>query len=298
MIYWIVFIVVVLLMCIVEWMRELRTFKITHYYVTSEKLNGLKKERKIVFLSDLHSYNYGENNDKLIRAIKAEKPDYILVSGDMIVGKPGETTEIAENVMKQLSQICDVFHANGNHEQRIKEDVEIYGDLYLNYESALKDAGVKCLSNEDAVMEWDGIAIRVLGLELPLCKYKKFVRHVVKCEDIDNFLGTSEDDKYQIMIAHNPTHMDTYLKWGADLVVSGHLHGGVVRLPFIGGVISPQFNIFPKYSGEMKVVDGATAIVSKGIGIHTIKIRFMNPAEVVVLSFQADVACEKMGNPV
>ena len=85
------------------------------------------------------------------------------------------------------------------------------------------------------------------------------------------------------MIAHNPTFMDTYLKWGADLVTSGHLHGGVVRIPFVGGIISPQFVLFPKYSGEMKSVGEATAVVSKGIGIHTIKVRLLNPAEIVVM---------------
>ena len=85
------------------------------------------------------------------------------------------------------------------------------------------------------------------------------------------------------MIAHNPIFANSYLDWGADLVLSGHLHGGVVRLPGIGGIITPDFTLFPKFSGELTKVNDASVVVSKGIGIHTIKVRLFNPAEVVVM---------------
>ena len=78
--------------------------------------------------------------------------------------------------------------------------------------------------------------------------------------------------------------MKEYLAWGADLILSGHLHGGMVRIPGIGGVIGPDFVLFPKYSGEMRRVGDQTVIVSNGLGTHTIHIRLFNPAEVVVLS--------------
>lgn len=280
---WIVLFIVIVMICVAEWMREIHSFKITHYNVTSSKLTDLKKEKKIVFLSDLHNYSYGENNEKLIRAIVNESPDYILVAGDMIVGKRGESTSIAENFMKQLPKICPVFHANGNHEQRMKEFEDIYGDSFYKYENILKQAGVCCLTNEKIQLDWDGLAVNIYGLELPHKKYKKFEKQVVKKEDIEGLIEKPEETEYNIMIAHNPTHMDMYFEWGADLVVSGHLHGGVVRIPYIGGIISPQFKLFPKYSGEMKRVGNKIAVVSKGIGIHTIKVRLLNPAEVVVL---------------
>lgn len=282
MLKWSIVFVFICVICVIEWMREIHSFKMTHYYVSSDKLKDLKKERKVVFLSDLHNYCYGDHNERLVRAIAEENPDYILVAGDMLVGRPDESSEIAEEFMKQLPEICPVLHANGNHEQRMKEFVDLYGDRFQRYEEVLKTAGVCCLVNENVEFNWDGIRICVHGLELPHEKYKKFKRHPLHKEDIDKLLGEAEEC-YNIMIAHNPTYMDTYLNWGADLVVSGHLHGGVVRVPFVGGLISPQFVLFPKYSGEMKCVGDKTAVVSKGIGIHTIKVRFMNPAEVVVL---------------
>lgn len=283
MIKWIVALLVVCVLSVVEWMREIHTFKITHYYITSNKLTGLQRERKVILLSDLHNYCYGSNNDKLLSAIEKEKPDYILVAGDMLVGKPGESTKVAEDFMSQLPKICDTYHANGNHEQRMKEFENLYEDTFLKYYAVLEQAGVYLLSNEKISLEWDGIPVNILGLELPHQKYKKFQKQSLSVEEVKNYLGDAESKSYNIMIAHNPTFMDTYLEWGADLVTSGHLHGGVVRIPFIGGIISPQFILFPKYSGEMKKVGDATSVVSKGIGIHTIKIRLLNPAEMVVM---------------
>lgn len=283
MIKWIGIALILCLICVIEWMREIHSFKMTHYHIASKKLKGLKRERKVILLSDLHNCCYGNNNDKLLDAIAKETPDYILVAGDMLVGKPDESTKIAEEFMSCLTKICDVYHANGNHEQRMKEFKNLYGDSFFDYQSTIEQAGVQCLSNTRVVLEWDGIPVNIFGLELPHQKYKKFQKQSLNVEEVKDYLGDVESPSYNIMIAHNPTFMDTYLKWGADLVASGHLHGGVVRIPFIGGLISTQFVLFPKYSGEMKKVGDAIAVVSKGIGIHTIKVRLLNPAEVVVM---------------
>lgn len=283
MIKWIGFGLLICVFCIIEWIREIHSFKMTHYHISSKKLNGLKKERKVIFLSDLHNYCYGNNNDKLLDAIEKEQPDYILVAGDMLVSRIDESTKVAEDFMIQLPKICDTYYANGNHEQRMKEQEDRYGDSFKHYQSILEQAGVHWLSNEKVSVKWDECMVNILGLELPQQKYKKFQKQSLDVEEVRQFLGDTDPTGYNVMIAHNPTFMDTYLKWGADLVVSGHLHGGVVRLPFVGGVISPQFDLFPKYSGEMKEVGEAVAVVSKGIGIHTIKVRLFNPAEVVVM---------------
>ena len=100
---------------------------------------------------------------------------------------------------------------------------------------------------------------------------------------IEERIGMSDPDAFQVLLAHNPSYMDEYLDWGADLILSGHLHGGMVRLPGVGGVIGPDFVVFPKYSGEMQKVGDQTVIVSKGLGTHTIHIRLFNPAEIVVI---------------
>ena len=99
-------------------------------------------------------------------------------------------------------------------------------------------------------------------------------------ETTENFA----DNSYHILLAHNPSYMEAYKEWGSDLILSGHLHGGCVRLPGIGGVITPQAFLFPKYSGEMTVDGKQTIIVSKGLGTHTFNVRLFNPAEVIAIT--------------
>ena len=283
MLKYIIIFLIICLLVFVEWMREIHTFKITNYHITSKKLKGLRKSKKIVFLSDLHSYSYGNNNEKLIRAIKKENPDYILVAGDMVVAKPGASIDVACALLKELTTICDVYFANGNHEQRMKENTKMFGDTFVEFQRNLEIYGVKTLPNQKLQMDWDNIPVEIYGLEMPTCKYKKFQKQTFTKDEVQEFLGKSNSENYNVLIAHNPMFVKSYLEWGADLVLSGHLHGGVVRLPGIGGIITPDFTVFPKFSGELTKVDDASVVVSKGIGIHTIKVRLFNPAEVVVM---------------
>jgi len=283
---WLVLIGVILVLCIVEWMREIFTFQITHYNIISEKLNKLTKEKKIVFLTDLHNNSYGKNNEKLLATVKEQNPDLILIGGDMMVGKPEASTKVAEDFVSKLTEICPVYYANGNHEQRMKIYPEKFGTKYREYKSAVEKSGVQFLENEHIDMMFETLPVQIHGLEIPREGYKKFRRTHVSLEQIEECIGKADSSKYQILLAHNPIYADTYLEWGADLVLSGHLHGGIVRLPGLGGIITPQFRLFPKYSGELTVKDGKSIVVSKGLGTHTIKIRFLNPAEMIVLHYQ------------
>ena len=283
MIKWLVLIGVILFACIVEWIRELFTFKVTHYNINSNKLNGLLQKKKIIFLSDLHNNSYGKDNLRLINSIREQSPDLILIGGDMLVGNEDVSSEVAEKFVIELTHICPVYYANGNHEQRLKIYPEKYGTKYEEYKEKLSKLGVVFLENEHVNLKWDECQIQIHGLEIPREGYKKFKRTTLSLEQVVKRVGQIDQSKYQILLAHNPIYVDTYMKWGADLILSGHLHGGVVRIPGLGGIITPQFRFFPKYSGELTVKEGKTVVVSKGLGTHTIKIRFMNPAEVVVL---------------
>ena len=215
--------------------RELHHFRVTHYTIESQKFKGFSRDLNLIFLSDLHNRVYGEKNEPLLQAIRNEKPDLILIGGDMLVGKEDASYDIALDFTSQLPQIAPVLYATGNHEQRMRENPEIYQASYADYRQQLKDRGV----------------------------------------------SVTEDSVYRILLAHNPAYMNAYKGWGADLILSGHLHGGVMRLPGIGGVITPQAFLFPKYSGEMTKEGEQTIIVSRGLGTHTINIRLFNQPEVV-----------------
>lgn len=280
---WLIIIGVIVFLSIVEWIREIVSFKVTHYDIQSDKFNNLTHEKKVVFLTDLHNNSYGKNNKKLLDAVMFQNPELILIGGDMLVGKPEVSTKVAEDFVGQLTGICPVYYANGNHEQRMKIYPEKFGTKYQEYKTSVEQSGVQFLENEHIDLMFETCPVQVHGLEIPREGYKKFRKTNVSLEQIEERIGKADSSKYQILLAHNPIYADSYLEWGADLILSGHLHGGIVRLPGLGGMITPQFRLFPKYSGELTVKDGKSVVVSKGLGTHTIKIRFLNPAEIVVL---------------
>ncbi len=277
--------IAIIILCIVEWIREIVTFQVTHYYIASKKLKGLKKERKIIFLSDLHNNCYGKDNQRLLKAIKAEKPELILVGGDMLVGVAGLSTDVARKFVVALTEIAPVYYANGNHEQRMKEYPETYGSTYDDYKKALEEQGVHFLENAHVDVSWDACDVQIYGLEIPPECYAKFQPTSLSVEQVKERIGQAEDEKLQILMAHNPKYVETYKEWNADVILCGHYHGGMVRIPGLGGMITPQWKMFPKYSGEYTKEGEQSIIVSRGIGMHTIRLRFLNPAEVIVLHF-------------
>lgn len=295
-----------------ESIREQLNFKVTRYQIRTPKMESDAKPKRIVFLSDLHNKEYGEGNARLLHAVREIRPDLILIGGDMLIGRCGKLPEPALNFVKKLPQISPVYYANGNHEQRMKEDTIKYGNVFRVYRSELREAGVHFLENESADVELDGIKIRLTGLELPSKTYEKFTRYHLGKEEIVKRVGTIQRerkavyaaarnegaeraeqrdtadsvDDYEILLAHNPVYYHVYKAWGADLVLSGHLHGGIARIPGWRGVITPQAFLFPKYSGEMTEEDGQAIIVSRGLGMHTIKFRFFNRPELIVVTIR------------
>ena len=274
----------IILLALVENIRELYTFRVTEYTIENPKLEGLSEEKRIVFLSDLHNYSYGKDNEKLFSAIQNARPNLILIGGDMLVRKDGNSYVHTVEFLSRLPDLCEVYYVNGNHEQKLKELPEEYEQSYEEYQSQLLQAGIRFLENESVRFCWCGIEIHITGLEIPLYGYRHFGTRPLSKQVLEDRIGRAGQG-YQILLAHNPSYVNTYKEWGADLILSGHLHGGIVRIPGIGGVIAPNFHIFPKYSGGIYQEDDVTTVVSKGLGVHSIPIRIMNPAEMIILNF-------------
>ena len=278
-------VILVFLLCLAEGRRELRFFKITRYTLKVPAFKKLDSEKKIILLADLHNKSYGEHNSRLLDAIRKEKPDLILIAGDMLVGKDTASYQEALDFVTRLPAICPVYYGPGNHEQRLKEYPEKYEkSVYKKFKEGLALSGVHYLENQTADIKLDRLPVRVNGLELPMLTYEKFKKHQVDAADIRQCIGRADRDKYQILLAPNPVYYPAYRKWGADLTGSGPLPGGLARSPGLGGVITPQAALFPKYSGEMTVEGSQAIAVSKGLGTHTINLRFCNYAEVVAIS--------------
>ena len=100
--------------------------------------------------------------------------------------------------------------------------------------------------------------------------------------------GIPDPEVFHILLAHNPVYFDTYAAWGADLTLSGHLHGGIIRIPGIGGLITPQAQLFPKYDRGLISVNGKYMVVSAGLGEHTVPIRIFNPPQLILITVEGN----------
>lgn len=283
---WLIVIIAILIcFMILESKRESKFFQITEYKITSGKLKGLKGPIRVVFLSDLHNCSYGDKNRDLLKAIKDAHPDFIFIGGDMLVRRNGTSYESTLEFLKELPGICPVYYANGNHEQKLKMEAEYFEQSYEAYQKALVSYGIHMLENASAKLDFNGKEASVTGLEIPLKGYRKFYHCKLEPADITSCIGEASQN-YQILLAHHPGHVPLYKGWGADLILSGHFHGGVLRLPGIGGFIAPDFRLFPKYSGGIYKEGDQTIVVSRGLGVHSMPLRIFNPPELVVLNLQ------------
>ena len=245
----------------------------------------IRRSVRMVVLADLHNKRYGRNNEKLLQAIDECHPDRILIAGDILTAKPRAKLDVAVELLTRLAEKYPVDYANGNHEHRLKLYPEIYGDMGERYEEALQKIGIHRLVNEHTDLSDAGI--RIYGSEIERKYYKRFGILPMETEYLDSILGQPSGEWYSILIAHNPDYFPQYADWGADLVLAGHVHGGMVRVPFWGrGVISPNIRLFPKYDGGRFEKGQAVMLLSRGLGMHTIPIRLFNPGEVLVVDLE------------
>lgn len=267
-------ITILILFAIVIMAVDTHRLKIREYEVSSDLV---KKDLNIVFLTDLHSKSFGRANAGLIKAIDDLKPDAVFVGGDMYTAAFSDQGDVSQALLKELSGRYPIYCANGNHEQKTKERAEEFPNIYDRYRKFLADTGIVCIENESVFL--DEHNIRVYGLELPFRYYRKLGRENPGTEVINECIGRPSDKEFTLLMAHNPQYFDDYAAWGADLTLSGHVHGGLVRLPLIGGVLSPNYRFFPKYSGGRYEIGSSVMVLSCGLGTHHIPLRVFNPGE-------------------
>lgn len=271
--------------------RSRESLKTEYYKISSSKIPEVFHHKKLVFLSDLHNVELGKDNERLLNAIHKEMPDYILVGGDMLVSKASNHSEQAIKFMQNLARCYPVYCGNGNHEERLlwrAEECPEAGEIYKNYVKALKECGVHYICDETIRIEEQGSYLYISGLEISEEYYAKFQHSSMPVSYISKHLGDCKQDSFHILLAHNPCYFETYASWGADLTLSGHLHGGIVRLPYLGGVIAPSYQLFPKYDAGLFQKGEKKMIVSVGLGSHSIKVRLLNPPKIDVITLERE----------
>lgn len=241
---------------------ERTNLRVTGYKLKTEKIS---ENIRIVQLSDLHSMNFGEDNEKLIKKTKDLNPDIIALTGDLIDFKD-KNLDAVRPLIEGLAGY-DMYYVSGNHER--------WSDIDADLRRLLADNGVKILSDE-----WVnyGDDIVVMGIEDPEYSNKTYADKVI------NEMVKDTEGKYRLLLSHRPEITESFTD--VDLVLSGHTHGGQVRVPFIGSIIAPSQGFFPKFDKGLYDFGETKLIISTGLGTSVLPVRAFNPPEIVVIDLE------------
>ena len=253
------------------------SFEIKKYTLYSRKI---KKNIDIVVMSDLHGQIYGIDNSFISSRVDEINPDKIFILGDMITRHKSSykaTLRLFEDIAKY-----DCYFINGNHEEKIRS---ISPRFYKSYIHSIQKLGISTLFNNNVILNDYNLSIN--GLRLPLSSYVKFKKYDYSFLKHKNIFKQLDYMRYNILLSHNP-YVVEQMDFDYDLVLSGHIHGGSVRLPVLGGIIAPNMCPFPKFDRGYFELNKVKLIVSSGLGDHFPMIRVNNPKWLVHIKIKKE----------
>ena len=231
---------------------------------------------RVVVLSDLHSAVFGEENRGLLQQVADAKPHLIAVTGDLEDQFRGHDPVWTEQLATALVQIAPVCYVTGNHEWAV-------GNVPALKET-LSSAGWTVLDNRFVPVERDGAMIVLAGIDNPNGYADQKTPETVAAE-----LYAQWGDPFWLLLAHRNNRFEhQYSLLGADLTISGHGHGGIIRLPFTDGLISTERTLFPSYTDGFYEANGETVFVSRGVGNSEKLPRLFNSPQIAVVTLRRD----------
>lgn len=247
----------------------------TQIHISSKSLPVSFNRFRIVHVSDLHNTEFGVNQEKLLDAVKNASPDLIAITGDLIDSRRTDLLK-AMDFVNGAVKIAPVYYVTGNHEARIDE--------YLKLEEKMAEAGVVLLRDKGVTIERGEDFIRLLGLDDPsFMKKSDKIENSITLTDV-KLKDLMDENQYTILLSHRPELFNVYAAHSIDLILSGHAHGGQVRLPFVGGLVAPNQGLFPKYAEGTYEIGPSKMVVSRGLGNSIFPVRINNRPELVVIT--------------
>lgn len=237
------------------------------YNIETHKLSGAVR---VALVSDLHSCYYGEQESELTEALDAEEPDAVLLCGDIFDKKlPNDN---AYEFLKYIAAKYPCYYVTGNHEYARREVVTIKKNL--------RAMGITVLDGQCERLSANGETLNICGID-------DFgaVGELTARAQLKRASGEADKSYYTLLLSHRPRYLDVYAKYGFDLVLSGHTHGGQWRIPgLMEGFFVPSDGFFPKYVGGEYELDGTKLIVSRGLARESHPVpRIFNSPELVII---------------
>ena len=252
---------------------------VTRYDISSEKIPPDFDGFRIVQISDLHNSGNSVMKESLISKTANAKPDVILLTGDMVDSYFTDVSA-AISMIEKLNEIAPMYYVIGNHEARTGES--------SNLIRRMRELGIGILWNSYSIIRVGNDEIVIAGINDPRLLNKDGTADDAAIAR--ESLGSLDYDRemYTILLSHRPELLNTYATYGIDLVFAGHAHGGLVRLPFIGGLYAPHQGLLPDYTGGViyQIAD-TSMIVSRGVGNSGDTFRINDNPELVVTVLHA-----------
>ena len=275
----------------------------TTFEVKSPKIPEEFNGYTIVQVSDLHNTKFGKNQARLIKRIEQNKPNVIVITGDLIYKRSKDMEkEISEvtDFVNDIVKIAPVYFVTGNHENQVgKENLK-------KIRESLANSGVTLLDETSTKLNFKGKHINLAGindLEMYFDDYvdeyaKSSGKKIRTIEDViiaeENIIKRCldkiklDDSEFNVLLTHQPQYIEIYAKYKYDLVFAGHAHGGQIRLPFIGPIMSPGQGFFPKYTSGLHTFENTKMIISRGLGKSKLPFRFLNDPELIICKLSSE----------
>ncbi|EAC2631207.1 metallophosphoesterase [Listeria monocytogenes] len=276
---WIIAVILIVLLLVVGWFLGTR-LTVKKYEVSSAKID---QEIKIVQLSDLHFSEFGNKNEKLVDKVVAIQPDVIAITGDLF-DRQGDS--VPKELIEKLTKIAPVYYSPGNHEYDVK------GAYESDYKPFLEKMGVVNLEDKTATIDVNGQKFQMSGLR---SSAKLDYDYPYYKEGLAEIKSQQDSAYYQVLLSHMPDYFELYVENDFDLTLSGHTHGGIIRIPYtnIGAIApGPQRTLLPEYVYGKHTKDGKTMIISAGLGAGSFHQkafpRLGNPYEIVAVTIKPE----------
>ena len=260
--------------CFLQW--QLWGIQVT---VTQVGVHGLPdgfEGLRIVQISDLHGHEYGQDSEALLALVAQQAPEFIVVTGDLIDQE--SHLAMVPALARGLAAIAPTYYVTGNHEWAVGGVPRLKG--------ILTECGVTVLSNQYVTLERNGDSLVLAGVDDP-----NGYADQKTPEELYGEIHREAGDLCTILLAHRNDRFDQYAAAGYDLVISGHAHGGIVRLPFTDGLLGTDRKLFPTWTAGVYTLGDSTLFVSRGLGNNTVPIhgfRLFNRPDLAVLELTGE----------
>lgn len=269
---WFLTVCFIVALCLAFWFYENWSIATETVTVSDARLPAAFSGFRIVELADLHGREFGLGNAVLLQAVQELSPDLIAIDGDLV----DERTDLSmlAPLLDGLCQIAPVYYVTGNHEWARRDTQDV---LRL-----LEAHGVTVLANEYRVLRRGDAKLIVAGVHDPNGPADQKTPAALVAE----IRAQEGSDAYILMLSHRNDRISMWAELGVPLVLAGHCHGGVVRLPFLGGIFGSGRTLLPKYSAGLYRQAATFLFVSRGLGNTRAILRLFNRPHLPVILLQ------------